>query len=74
VAPRSVCTWSSCPANAPELAPAEGIWNSLKRVELATLCCPDLPALGLALWRVNERLRHSRHVLRACVTQCGYHV
>ncbi len=62
------------PGYAPELNPAEGIWNYLKRVELANRCCPDLIDLGMALRRAKERLRHKRHVLRACVTQCGYHV
>jgi len=37
------------PGYAPELNPDEGIWNYLKRVALATLCCPDLTTLGLAL-------------------------
>jgi len=62
------------PGYAPELTPAEGRWNYLKRVELGNRCCPDLPALGLALRRGKERLRHKRHVLQACVAECGYHV
>jgi transposase len=62
------------PGYAPELNPAEGLWHSLKRVELGNLCCPDLPALRLVLRRGKERLRHKRHVLRACVAQCGYSV
>ena len=62
------------PGYAPELNPAEGIWNYLKRVELANRCCTDLIDLGGALRRAKERLRHKRHVLRAGVTQCGYHV
>ncbi len=62
------------PGYAPELTPAEGIGNSLTRVALATRCCTDLIDLGGALRRAKERLRHKRHVLRACVTQCGYHV
>src|SRR5215469_6470711 len=32
------------PPYAPELNPDEGIWNYLKRVELANLCCSDLTA------------------------------
>jgi transposase len=62
------------PAYAPDLNPAEGIWNYLKRVELANLCCPDLPALSLAWRRAKERLRHKRSVLQACFTQAGYQV
>lgn len=62
------------PGYAPELNPAEGLWNYLKRVELGNLCCADLSALGVAIRRGKERLRHRRHILRACVAECGYHV
>lgn len=62
------------PAYAPDLNPAEGIWNYLKRVELANRCCPDLTTLGLALRRAKERLRHKDSVLHACFTQAGYRV
>jgi transposase len=62
------------PGYAPELNPDEGIWNYLKRVELANLCCPDLPALVVALRRAKERLRHKRTIIQACIRQAGYHV
>jgi len=62
------------PGYAPELHPAEGSWNDLKRVELANRCCADLATLGLALRRANERLRHKRSVLQAGFTQTGYQV
>jgi transposase len=62
------------PGYAPELNPAEGLWNYLKRVELGNVCCPDLSALGVAIRRGKERLRHKRHVLQACVASCGYPV
>jgi transposase len=62
------------PGSAPDLNPAEGIWNYLKRVELANRCCADLPTLGLALRRAKQRLRHKRSVLQACFTQAGYQV
>jgi transposase len=42
------------PGYAPDLNPDEGVWNYLKRVELANLCCPDLPALSLALRRAKD--------------------
>jgi transposase len=32
---------------APELNPAEGIWNYLKRVELKNLCCQSVSHLYL---------------------------
>src|SRR5262245_42907983 len=57
------------PGYAPDLNPAAGIWNYLKRVELANRCCADLATLGLALRRAKERLRHKRTVLQACCTQ-----
>jgi transposase len=62
------------PGYAPELNPDEGIWNELKRVELANLCCQDLVALAIALRRAKERLRHKRTVIQACIRQAGYHV
>jgi transposase len=62
------------PGYAPDLNPAEGIWNYLKCVELANRCCADLATLGLALRRAKERLRHKRSVLQACFTQAGYQV
>jgi transposase len=62
------------PGYAPDLNPAERIWNYLKRVELANCCCADLATLGLALRRAKERLRHKRSVLQACFTQAGYQV
>lgn len=62
------------PGYAPELNPDEGIWNYLKRVELANCCCPDLAELALALRRAKERLRHKRTVIQACIRQAGYHV
>jgi transposase len=62
------------PGYAPELNPDEGIWNDLKRVELANLCCQDLVALAIALRRAKERLRHKRTVIQACIRQAGYHV
>src|SRR5262249_45892672 len=61
------------PAYAPELNPDEGIWNYLKRAEIANLCCPDLAALALALRRAKERLRHKRTVIQACFRPAGYH-
>lgn len=62
------------PGYAPALNPDEGVWNDLKRVELANRCCRDLTALALALRQAKERLRHKRSVIRACFFQAGYHV
>lgn len=62
------------PGYAPDLNPDEGVWNYLKRVELANCCCHDLTDLALALRRAKERLRHKRSVIQACFRQAGYHV
>jgi transposase len=60
------------PGYAPELNPDEGIWNYLKHVELRNLCCADLAELRLELGLAVKRLRHKRHVLRGCITECEY--
>ena len=62
------------PGYAPDLNPDEGIWNSLKRVELGNVCCRDLQHLSTELIRARERLRHKREVIRSCSQQCGYSV
>ena len=62
------------PGYAPDLNPDEGIWNYLKRVELKNRCCANLSDLRLELRRAKERLRHKRHIIRACSRQCGYSV
>jgi transposase len=55
------------PAYAPEMNPAEGIWNYLKRVELKNCCCHDLSHLRLEVRRVIARLRHKAAVLTGCI-------
>jgi len=60
------------PGYAPDLNPDEGIWDYLKRVELANVCCCDLADLRRELRRATERLRHKRDIIRSCSAQCGY--
>jgi transposase len=60
------------PGYAPDLNPDEGIWHYLKHVELRNLCCADLGELRRELGLAVKRLRHKAHVLRGCVTECGY--
>jgi transposase len=60
------------PGYAPDLNPDEGVWNYLKRVELANVCCRDLGELRTQVIRARERLRHKRELIRACSRQCGY--
>ncbi len=60
------------PAYAPELNPAEGVWNLLKRKELKNRCCQDLSELRWELGLAIRRLQRRRHLIRACFAQCGY--
>jgi hypothetical protein len=60
------------PGDAPDLTPDEGIWNALKRVELAHVCCTDLGDLRHHLLRAGVRLRHKPEVIRAFARECGY--
>ncbi len=60
------------PAYAPELNPAEGVWNLLKRRELPNRCCMDLDELRWELGLAIRRLQRRRHLIRACFAQCGY--
>jgi transposase len=57
------------PGYAPELNADEGIWNYVKRVELANVCCADLSDLRHHLLRAGARLRHKPEVVRACSRQ-----
>lgn len=60
------------PGYAPDLNPDEGIWNYLKRVELANVCCRDLAELTLQVRQAEQRLRNQPDIIRACSQQCGY--
>lgn len=61
------------PGYAPDLNPAEGIWNYLKRVELKNLCCQDIAQLRYELRKAKERLRHKTSVIKGCVSQPGFY-
>jgi transposase len=56
------------PGYAPELNPAEGLWQQLKPGELRNVCCRDLVHLRVEFRRAVERLRHKPSVLRSRVT------
>ena len=60
------------PAYAPELNPAEGVWNLLKRKELKNRCCQNLDELRWELGLAIRRLQRRRQLIRACFAQCGY--
>lgn len=59
------------PAYAPELNPAEGIWQYLKRVELRNRCCQNFSHLNNELRKAKERLRHKTNVIAGCTRQPG---
>jgi transposase len=59
------------PSYAPELNPAEGIWNYLKRVELKNRCCQSISHLYYELCKAKERLRHKTNVILGCIQQSG---
>jgi transposase len=60
------------PAYAPDLNPAEGVWNHLKRTDLKNRCCLDLEELRWELGLAIRRLQRRPHLIRACFAQCGY--
>ncbi len=59
------------PAYAPELNPDEGVWNLLKRGELANRCCRDLDELRWEVSLALRRLRRKRDRLIACFRHAG---
>ncbi len=61
----------SLPAYAPDLNPDEGIWRYTKRVELKNVCCHDLDELHEELIKAIARLRHKKHVIKACFQHAG---
>ena len=61
------------PGYAPELNPAEGIWNYLKRVELKNLCCQSISHLNYELRKATDRLRHKTEVIVGCIQQPGFY-
>jgi transposase len=60
------------PGYAPELNPAEGVWNLLKRRELKNRCCRDVAELRWELGLALRRLRRRPQLLVSCFRQCGY--
>jgi transposase len=59
------------PAYAPDLNPAEGVWNLLKRGELKNRCCHDLDELRWELGLAIRRLRRKPDRLLACFRHAG---
>jgi transposase len=52
------------PAYAPELNPAEGLWQQLKGVELRNVCCFDIPHLRHELRDAVKRVRRKPRLIQ----------
>lgn len=61
------------PAYAPDLNPDEGVWNYLKHVELANVCCHTLDDLRLQLRQAIVRLRRKPHIIQSFFRAAGVH-
>jgi transposase len=59
------------PTYAPELNPAEGVWQQLKGVELRNLCCSDLHHLWNELRTAVKRVRRKPCILKGCFAGAG---
>lgn len=57
------------PAFAPELNPAEGIWNYIKRIQLPNTCSHSLRD---ALRKAAIRLCQKPDVIRGCIREAGH--
>jgi transposase len=60
------------PGYAPDLNPAEGVWNQLKQVELRNVACHNQAELRHALRLAIARLRHKPDVIRGFIKHCRY--
>jgi len=59
------------PPYAPDLNPAEGVWQQLKHVELRNLCCVDLNHLHDELELAIMRLRDRPHLIQTFFPGAG---
>jgi len=61
------------PGYAPDLNPLDqGVWQHLKHVELANVCCTDQRHLRHELRGAVTRLRHKRLIIQGCIRHAGY--
>lgn len=60
------------PGYAPELNPDEGVWNELKRHDLANASCFGLGQLRQRLRRGTQRLQHRPDLIRGFFAEAGY--
>jgi transposase len=62
------------PAYAPDLNPVEGLWSSLKAVELANLTSPTLAEVIDQAHRGIQRVRHTPHLAHSFLRHTGLSV
>ena len=62
------------PAYAPELNPVEGLWSSLKAVELANLTLPTLAEVIDQAHRGIDRVRRTPHLAYSFLRHTGLSV
>jgi transposase len=62
------------PAYAPKLNPTEGLWSSLKAVELANLCGPTLAEVIAQAHRGIQRIRTTLHLAYSFLRHTGLSV
>jgi transposase len=62
------------PAYAPELNPVEGLWSSLKAVELANLATPTLAEVIDQAHKGIERVRRTPHLASSFLRHAGLSV
>jgi hypothetical protein len=62
------------PAYAPDLNPVEGLWSSLKAVELANLCGPTLGEVIVQAHRGIQRIRTTPHLAYSFLRHTGLSV
>jgi DDE superfamily endonuclease len=59
------------PGSAPDLNPVEGLWSSLKGVELANLAGDTLNDVITAADRGIQRIRDTHHLAYSFLRHCG---
>jgi transposase len=62
------------PAYAPELNPVEGLWSSLKAVELANLASPTLGEVIAQAHRGSQRVRRATRLAYSFLRHAGLSV
>jgi transposase len=59
------------PGYSPELNPVEGLWSSLKGVELANLAGDPVQEITAAAERGIQRIRGTPHLAHSFLRHCG---